>query len=271
MAGAGARGGGMTDSRVEVVGLRHRYGEQLVLDGIGFAVAGGELLAIVGPSGSGKTTLLRSVAGLLAPSEGEVRVAGATVRGVPDGMAIVFQDYARSLFPWMSVRANVELPLRHAGFPRDERRRRAAEALAEVGLEAVGDRYPTELSGGMQQRAAIARALAIRPSILLMDEPFGSVDAQTRAGLQDLLLDIWAFHDMTILFVTHDIDEAVYLADRVLVLSKAPARLAATIGVDIPRPRDQVESRASASFAEARTRVARLIRRAEDEAAIPEP
>src|SRR5215212_4700224 len=154
-----------------------------------FTVDEGEFVCVVGPSGAGKTTLLRCVAGLLPPTSGEVVLAGAPVTGPPAGMAVVFQEYGRSLFPWLPVHRNVELPLRQ--LPRAQRRARAAEALAAVGLADVPDAYPWQLSGGMQQRVAIARAVAYRPSVLLMDEPFAAVDAQTRADLEDLIRDVW--------------------------------------------------------------------------------
>jgi NitT/TauT family transport system ATP-binding protein len=248
-------------ARIEIANLGHRWGDVAALSGISLEVPPGQLAAVVGPSGSGKTTLLRCVAGLVRPTEGEVHVKGRPVLGVPDGVAVVFQDYVRSLFGWMSVRANVELPLRHAEPDASERRRRADEALDEVGLRHAADRYPGELSGGMQQRAAIARALAVRPAILLMDEPFGSVDAQTRADLQDLLLRLWTAHRTTVLFVTHDIDEAVYLADRVVVLSAAPGRVAADVDSGLGRPRDQIETRSSVAFATSRHEIAELLRR----------
>jgi NitT/TauT family transport system ATP-binding protein len=251
---------------LEVESLHYRYadaapGAPAALESVTFTVARGEFVAIVGPSGSGKTTLLRCVAGLLHPTGGEVRLAGAPVRDVPEDLAIVFQDYGRSLFPWMRVRDNVDLPLRHLRLPAAERRERTEAALAEVGLQDAMDKFPWQLSGGMQQRVAIARAVAYRPQILLMDEPFGSVDAQTRADLQDMALEVWRAHDSTVLFVTHDIDESVYLAERVVVLSQPPATVAADIPIDLPRPRDQIETRASAAFVRLRAEVAQLIRR----------
>jgi NitT/TauT family transport system ATP-binding protein len=174
---------------------------------------------------------------------------------------MVFQDYGRSLFPWMTVRDNVDLPLRHQRLPVGERLERIEAALDEVGLLGASERHPWQLSGGMQQRVAIARAIAYRPQILLMDEPFGSVDAQTRADLQDLTLEVWQRHASTVVFVTHDIDESVYLADRVIVLSRPPARVEAELEVDLPRPRDQIETRASAAFVERRAEIARRMRR----------
>jgi NitT/TauT family transport system ATP-binding protein len=255
----------MSSPLLEVDQLQVSYGAgptaHLALKDVSFGVTAGEFVSIVGPSGSGKTTLLRCVAGLLRPTRGEVRLAGAPVTEVPDRLAIVFQDYGRSLFPWMKVRDNVDLPLRHLGLPQTERRERIESALAEVGLAEAIDKFPWQLSGGMQQRVAIARAVAYRPRILLMDEPFGSVDAQTRADLQDMALAIWQAHGSTVLFVTHDIDESVYLSGRVVVLSQPPAVVAAEIPIQLPRPRDQVETRASAEFVELRAKVARLIHR----------
>ncbi|HET6380159.1 MAG TPA: ABC transporter ATP-binding protein [candidate division Zixibacteria bacterium] len=235
---------------------------QPALADVSFSVREGELVSLVGPSGSGKTTLLRCVAGLRPPSAGAVRLAGRVIDDVPPDLAMVFQDYGRSLFPWLSVHHNVELPLRRLRLPAAERRDRVTAALSEVGLADAARQYPWQLSGGMQQRVAIARAIAYRARLLLMDEPFASVDAQTRADLQDTALEVWRAHGSTILFVTHDIDEAIYLADRVIVLSPPPGTVRAAIAVDLPRPRDQIETRGLPRFAELRTEVARLIRRA---------
>ena len=258
----------MSGPLLEVDRLHVRYGgspgDAAAIEDLSFVVEAGELVSIVGPSGSGKTTLLRSIGGLQAPTAGQIRLDGAPVTDVPDRLAIVFQDYGRSLFPWMRVGDNVELPLRSLGLARAERRERIGSALAEVGLADATDRYPWELSGGMQQRVAIARAIAYRPRILLMDEPFASVDAQTRADLQDMLLDIWRRHGTTVLFVTHDIEESVYLSGRVIVLSPAPARVAADVPTGLPQPRDQVETRASPEFVARRAEVARLVRRPSD-------
>jgi NitT/TauT family transport system ATP-binding protein len=252
-------------SMLEVRNLRFAYGASkaaaLAIDDVSFSVGGREFVSIVGPSGSGKTTLLRCVAGLMPPSGGEIRLHGDVVTDVPAELAIVFQDYGRSLFPWMSVHDNVAMPLRRLGLGREERESRITASLSEVSLGEVGRKFPWQLSGGMQQRVAIARAIAYRPSILLMDEPFASVDAQTRADLQDTTLVVWRAHDSTVLFVTHDIDEAVYLSDRVVVLSKPPARVVADIPIELPRPRDQIETRASSRFVDLRAEVARLIRR----------
>jgi NitT/TauT family transport system ATP-binding protein len=248
---------------LEVQDLGHSYDggdARAVIDGLSFSVRQAELVCIVGPSGCGKTTLLRCVAGLLQPRSGRVALSGQVVSGVPDDIAMVFQDYSRSLFPWLRVGRNVDFPLPRRGLGKRERAERVRESLAAVGLEDVADRYPWQLSGGMQQRVAIARALADRPSMLLMDEPFASVDAQTRADLEDLVLEVRDRFQMTVLFVTHDIDESVYLGDRVLVLSRAPARLVAEIPVPLPRPRDQIATKELDAFVRLRAEVGRLIR-----------
>lgn len=258
---------------LEVTGLGHTYpGKQphTALHDLSFSVEAGELGCIVGPSGCGKSTLLRSVAQLLEPSSGEVRLHGEPVRTVPEDLAVVFQDYSRSLFPWMTVRANVEFPLRSRGIGRAERRRRAEETLGWVELADQAGKHPWQLSGGMQQRVALARALACRPALLLMDEPFASVDAHTRSELEDLLLRVREEQRTTVLLVTHDIDESVYLGDRVLVLSRAPATVVADLPVDLGRSRDQITTRESETFVHLRGEVARLLRRQPESAGQPE-
>ncbi|MEU1185029.1 ABC transporter ATP-binding protein [Streptomyces sp. NPDC005820] len=220
-----------------------------------FTVGAGELVCLVGPSGCGKTTLLKCMGGLLAPTSGEVLLEGRRVTGPPPGMAFVFQEYGRSLFPWMRVGANVELPLKQKGLPKERRRELVADALASVGLADAAGAYPWQLSGGMQQRVAIARALAYEPQVLLMDEPFAAVDAQTRADLEDLVRGLWRERGITILFVTHDIDEAVYLGERVVVLSASPTVVREQLKVDLPAERDQLHTRVAPRFAELRTHV----------------
>jgi NitT/TauT family transport system ATP-binding protein len=222
----------------------------------------GDFVCVVGPSGAGKTTLLKCVAGLLTPTAGEVLLDGRPVDGPPAGMAVVFQDYGRSLLPWLSVQKNVELPLRQKKLPRARRRELVERSLDAVGLPDVPTAYPWQLSGGMQQRVAIARALAYEPQVLLMDEPFAAVDAQTRAELEDLVRALWRRLGVTILFVTHDIDEAVYLGQRVLVLSAAPTVVMDELTVDLPADRDQLGTRAQPRFAELRGRVYADIQRA---------
>jgi NitT/TauT family transport system ATP-binding protein len=248
---------------LRVSGLQHRYGTDagaaVAIEDVTFEIAAGELVCIVGPSGCGKSTLLRAIAGLHAPTRGDVVLHGDPVKGVPADLAVVFQDYSRSLFPWLTVEKNVAFPLK-SRVGRAERRARVDEALADVGLQGQGAKYPWQLSGGMQQRVSIARALAYRPALMLMDEPFASVDAQTRADLEDLVRRVRSEHGMTVLLVTHDIDESVYLSDRVLVLSKSPARVVRTLPVGLPEERDQITTRSSAQFVELRTEVARLLR-----------
>ncbi|GGL31924.1 ABC transporter ATP-binding protein [Planomonospora parontospora] len=249
---------------LEISNLTHTYGSgpgaHHALGGIDLKVAEGELVCIVGPSGCGKSTLLRSIAGLLRPTGGKVVLGGTAVDRTPDDLAVVFQDYSRSLFPWMSVADNVSLPLRRKNMDKKQRRGAAMEALEQVGLEGAAAKYPWQLSGGMQQRVSIARALAYRPSLLLMDEPFGSVDAQTREDLEDLTLRVRRHHNMTILLITHDIDESVYVGDRVVVLSKAPARIVGDLRVDLPAPRDQITTREHPDFVHLRAEVGRLVR-----------
>jgi len=223
-------------------------------------VKGGEFVCIVGPSGAGKTTLLKCLSGLLNPTSGTVTLDGEPVTGPPEKMASVFQDYSRSLMPWLSVERNVGLPLRNKFRSAADRKERVAQALEQVGLTGFGARYPWELSGGMQQRVAIARGLAYQPEILLLDEPFASVDAQTRADLEDLILRVQAGTDVTMLLVTHDIDEAVYLADRVVVMSSRPSVVLETVEVDLPRPRDQVTTKGLPEFARLRAHIMGSIR-----------
>ena len=247
--------------------LHHEYGPgNVAIDDITFSVKEKHFTSIVGPSGCGKTTMMRSIAGLLNFTSGELSLLGKPVKDVPADLAMVFQDYSRSLFPWLRIGANIELPLRYRGLDAAERKRRTQDSLEAVGLAGKDHLYPWELSGGMQQRVAIARALAYQPRIMLMDEPFASVDAQTRADLEDLIAQVHRNLEMTILFVTHDIDEAVYLADEVLVLSKSPSHVVDRITIDLPQKRDQVGTKQLPEFVELRTRVARLIRRSPAEA-----
>ncbi|MER5393321.1 ABC transporter ATP-binding protein [Saccharopolyspora sp. NPDC002686] len=251
-----------TKTMLEVSGLGHRYGgangHQAIAD-LTFQVRTGELACIVGPSGCGKSTMLRSISGLIKPTDGQVKLKGNPVQGVPEDLAVVFQDYSRSLFPWLSVRSNVEFPLRSRGVSKAERRERADEVLEWVGLSAAAKKYPWQLSGGMQQRVSIARALACRPALLLMDEPFASVDAQTRFELEDLLLRVRKQFDSTVLLVTHDIDESIYLADRVFVLSKSPATVVSDLEIPLGDERDQITTRESETFVHLRSEVARLL------------
>jgi NitT/TauT family transport system ATP-binding protein len=240
---------------LEIRHLSKSYGDTHAIADVDFTVVEREFVSVVGPSGCGKTTLLKCIAGLLAPTSGEVVLQEDKV------MALVFQEYSRSLMPWLSVRKNVALPLRHRS--KAERGKLVEEAVEAVGLTNFIDRYPWQLSGGMQQRVAIARALAYQPQILLMDEPFASVDAQTRADLEDLILDVRERYDVTIVFVTHDIDESVYLSDRIVVLTPRPTTVKEILTVELPRPRDQVDTKELPEFAHLRAHVYRLIKREE--------
>jgi NitT/TauT family transport system ATP-binding protein len=234
---------------------------------LSFTMRAGELLCIVGPSGCGKTTLLKCVAGLLRPSGGLIEMDGARVTSPTPSMALVFQEYGRSLYPWLTVRGNVELPLRHKKLPRPRRDRLVNDALEAVGLAHAMKSYPWQLSGGMQQRVAIARAIAYEPEMLVMDEPFAAVDAQTRADLEDLVRTLHRTRGVSILFVTHDIDESVYLGERVLVLTKSPTRVQDDVEIDLAAERDQITTRALPRFTELRTHVYGQIQRAKTQVA----
>ena len=238
--------------RIRVQGLAKRYGALEVFRGIDFAIGAREIVALVGPSGCGKTTLLRCIDGLIGVDEGEIWVEGKRVTRPIPGVAMVFQHFG--LFPWKTVYDNVAYGLRMAGAAKAEIERRVPAFINLVGLAGFEHAYPYQMSGGMQQRCGLARALAIEPSVLLMDEPFAAVDAQTREILQFELLRIWEQRPTAMLFVTHSIEEAVLLGDRVVVLKGRPSKIEETITVDLPRPR----SRATLSeprFAELRERV----------------
>src|SRR4051812_6178000 len=250
--------------------LKKTYGEgdnavQAIGD-LGFEVREGEFVCIVGPSGCGKTTLLKCMSGLLAPTDGAVYLHDERIDRPPEKMALVFQEYSRSLFPWMSVRQNVAFPLRRKVLGKQEAGELVESAVRSVDLDRFLDRYPWELSGGMQQRVAIARALAYQPGILLMDEPFASVDAQTRADLEDLILSVRREYGVTVVFVTHDIDESVYLGDRIVVLTPSPTSVQETLDVDLPSHRDQVETKELQEFARLRAHVYRAIKRKQPDA-----
>jgi NitT/TauT family transport system ATP-binding protein len=249
---------------LKVTGLGKVYGSggdaTVAIKSLSFEVRANEFLSIVGPSGCGKTTLLKCAAGLMLPTAGEVLLDGHRVDGPMAGMALVFQEYGRSLFPWMTVAQNVGFPLRRRRLDRRRQQELVAESLQAVALGDFAKRYPWQLSGGMQQRVAIARALAYQPQIMLMDEPFASVDAQTRADLEDLVLRVWSEFKVTILFVTHDIDEAIYLGDRVLVLTPRPTEIKEVVEVELPRPRDQVATKEEPAFAHLRAHVYRSIK-----------
>lgn len=225
----------------------------VALGHIDLDVREGEFLAIVGPSGCGKSTLLQIAAGLARPSAGQVRFRGELVQQPPQGIVYLFQQYGKSLFPWRTVIDNVAFAVEHhEGMTRQRAREHSAHHLAMVGLSEFADRYPWQLSGGMQQRVTIARALAAQPRVLLMDEPFSSVDALTRLELHAMVLDLWTQHRFTAVLVTHDVDEAVFLADRIAVLSARPSAVVGVMDTALPRPRDSITTRELPRFVELR-------------------
>jgi NitT/TauT family transport system ATP-binding protein len=242
-----------------VTGLSKSFGEHRVFSGVDCLVQRGDVLLLVGVNGAGKTTLLRCLAGLVRPTAGEALFEGEALRRVPEQVGVVFQDYGRSLYPWLTVGRNISLPLKVRGVDKATRTARIDEVLRAVGLAGEARHYPWQLSGGMQQRVAIARSLVYRPELLLMDEPFASVDAQTRVELEDLILRVSDEFNVTVVFVTHDIDEAVYLADRVVVLSSSPAVVREVVPVSLPRPRDQFTTKKDDRFAELRRHILELV------------
>jgi NitT/TauT family transport system ATP-binding protein len=256
------RSGGLTVRNVTL-----RYGEGpksvLALDGVSLEVLPNEFTVIVGPSGCGKSSLLYLVAGLTEASAGEIIVNGKTVDGPGPDRGMVFQAY--TLFPWLTVRHNVEYGLKRRGVAAQQRQREAERYLDEIGLKDFANHFPSQLSGGMMQRVAIARALANDPVILLMDEPFGALDSQTRHSMQKLLLKVWQHSQKTVAFVTHDIDEAILLGDRVLVMTARPGRIKAEISVDLPRPRDPAIA-LEPQFIALKRRIIELLRDEIDEA-----
>ena len=236
-------------------------GRLAIIDGLNFTIRVGEFVSLVGPSGCGKTTLLMCLSGLLAPTSGVVHFEGKPVNGTPPGLSVVFQDYSRSLLPWKTNLANVLFGMRRvAGLTDAQKRQKAEEILSAVGLASFTSHYPWQVSGGMQQRVAIARGIASESRLLLLDEPLAAVDAQTRADMQDLLLTIARQFNQTCVLVTHDVDEAVYMANRVLVLGPRPTHVVREVPVNLPVQRDQLSSREDKAFLQARHEVLSLIR-----------
>jgi NitT/TauT family transport system ATP-binding protein len=230
-----------------------------ILRDVSLTVCEREFVCLVGASGCGKTTLLRLIAGLLQPTEGRVTFRGQPVTGPDPALAIVFQDYAKALLPWRTVAGNVELALEARRVPRAARGDIIRGLLAQVGLAERANAFPVELSGGMQQRLQIARCLAQKPQMLLMDEPFGALDAMTRQGLQDEVARLCAESGTTVVFVTHDLEEAIYLGDRVIAMESRPGRIGEVVAVDLPRPRDQLTTREDARFLALRHRLFKLL------------
>jgi NitT/TauT family transport system ATP-binding protein len=245
---------------IDVRGLRKEYashGQRTVaLADASFSVEKGSFVSIVGPSGSGKSTLLQIMAGLTQATAGEVRFEGRRVNAPPLEIVYLFQQYTRSLFPWKTVAANVAYGLENRGaLSSAQIKQRTHEFIGLVKLNGFERHYPWQLSGGMQQRVAIARALACGPAVLLMDEPFSAVDALTRVGLQELVLKLWRELSLTIIFVTHDIDEAVYMSTRVVALSRPPAVIRMDVAIELPHPRDQIATRELPDYLDHRRRL----------------
>jgi NitT/TauT family transport system ATP-binding protein len=246
--------------RLEVRGARKVFDGPPAVEAVAnvsLVLAENEFVTLVGTSGCGKSTLLSMIAGLIDPTEGDVLVDGQSISGPGRDRGVVFQAY--TLFPWLTAQENVEFALRAESMGAGERRRTALEHLDLVGLRSFAGSYPRQLSGGMKQRVAIARALCYRPRILLMDEPFGALDAQTRSLMQELLTRVWESHRLTVLFVTHDVEEAVYISDRVLVMSNRPGRLKTEVAIELPRPR-MIEIQESPEFLALRHRILTSIR-----------
>lgn len=229
-----------------------RNGEVVALNGVSLDIADNEFVCVVGPSGCGKSTLLNIIAGLLEPTSGAVYVDGKKVEGTGVERGVVFQQYA--LFPWLTVKKNVEFGLKLKNLPKDEIEELAMKYIRMVDLEKFANAYPKELSGGMKQRVAIARAYAVNPEVLLMDEPFGALDAQTRTQLQSELLKTWEEERKTCFFITHDVEEAIILAQRVVIMSARPGRIKEIVNIDIPHPRTQ-ETRMSLRFMELKNHI----------------
>lgn len=242
----------MTDAVLQFDRVSITLGGRLILSPTDLSIRRGEFVCVIGPSGCGKTTLLRAAAGFVAPSSGRVQRQGKTITGPSREVAFVFQDYGRALLPWRTVQANVSLALEAAKVPAADRPGRIARVLKTVGLSAHADKFPAQLSGGMQQRVQIARCLAQQPDVMLMDEPFGALDAMTRETLQDELARLVREEGLTVMFVTHDLEEALYLGDRVIALRSNPTpeqpSLAALIDVPLPQPRDQLGTKEHPEF-----------------------
>ncbi|MCD2173424.1 ABC transporter ATP-binding protein [Rhizobium sp. C4] len=233
---------------ISLKGVGLSFGSHEVLQDINVDIGEGEFVCVIGPSGCGKTTLLRILSGLIQASRGTVSYRGKAQTEPASDIAIVFQDYANALLPWRTASQNISLALEAAATPRAERKDRIAHLLEKVGLSKHADKYPSEMSGGMQQRLQIARCLAQNPSVILMDEPFGALDAMTRQKLQDEILAIVSESNVTAFFVTHDLEEAIYLADRVIALEPNPGRIAELIDVPLARPRNQLTTREEPEF-----------------------
>ncbi len=256
---AAVRAEAAASSAVSIRNLAVRFGARTILDAINLEIREGEFLCIVGPSGSGKTTLLRVLAGLASTAEGAILFEGAEISGPSRDRAIIFQDYSKALLPWRTVHGNVALSLEARNVPAGERNAVVDKLLAKMGLRQAQEQFPGQLSGGMQQRVQIARCLAQEPKLLLMDEPFGALDAMTRQTLQDEILQLAAERRVTTVFITHDLEEAIYLGDRVVVLSQSPATIITSIEIELPRPRNQLTTREDNRFLADRHRLFEML------------
>ena len=248
---------------IEFKNINHAFGTRPIIRDVSLTVGKSEFVCLIGPSGCGKTTLLRMLGGLLTPTSGDVLFNGAPVNGPAKEISFMFQDYSKALLPWRTAAGNVSLALEANNVPPDQRGPRIKELLAKVGLANHADHYPAQLSGGMQQRVQIARCLAQEPSVLLMDEPFGALDAMTRQALQDEILNLIAVSKTTVVFVTHDLEEAIYLGDRVVALYPNPGRVAQVFDVNLPAPRDQLTTREHPEFLRLRREIFDFIREGE--------
>lgn len=256
---AAARPVGAEIPALSIRNLAVRFGARAILDAIDLDVREGEFLCIVGSSGSGKTTLLRVLAGLASLAEGKVLFEGAEISGPSRDRAIIFQDYSKALLPWRTVHGNVALSLEARNVPAKEQDAVVDALLAKMGLSPSRNQFPGQLSGGMQQRVQIARCLAQDPKLLLMDEPFGALDAMTRQALQDEILQLAAEKQMTTVFITHDLEEAIYLGDRVVMLGRSPATVVESVRIELPRPRNQLTTREDGRFLAYRHRLFELL------------
>lgn len=236
------------NSGLHLYGVSKRFGDHEVIGPLNLSVEVGEFISVCGKSGVGKSTLLRLISGLTPASTGEIIYSGEVITTPPLGLGMVTQNYSASLLPWLTVRKNVELPLLDRGMTKREIDEVVINRLLEVGLEDKGEKFPREISGGMQQRVAIARALALNPKLLLLDEPFASLDAMVRFELEDLVSNLVKKTGVTSVLVTHDVEEAIYMSDRVVVLSGSPASIAQDIRVELGRPRNQIQTRSEKRF-----------------------
>lgn len=253
------RAGAAAPSALSIRNLAVRFGARTILDAINLDIREGEFLCIVGSSGSGKTTLLRVLAGLASPAEGAVLFEGTEISGPSRDRAIIFQDYSKALLPWRTVHGNVALSLEARNLPAGKRNAVIDNLLAKMGLSQAQEQFPGQLSGGMQQRVQIARCLAQEPKLLLMDEPFGALDAMTRQTLQDEILQLTAERRIATVFITHDLEEAIYLGDRVVVLGQSPATIITSIEIELPRPRNQLTTREDSRFLTYRHRLFEML------------